>query len=77
MAITLTDVELAREFRIFTEVVNGTTNVYGVVSYRILTDSARTFNGQTTVQLTGAVKTRAATLFDDLKALAKTQEGIS
>lgn len=66
----------ATEYRVWREIEGAVTRVYASVGYTVTTAEGRDFDRSRTVELTGTAKTRAATLLNDIIALAKTTEGL-
>ncbi len=75
LTITFTDITVDKEYRIYQDTVTG--DVFGTIGGTFTNAEGFKLHKSATVgPLTGTALTRAAALFNDLKALYKTQEGI-
>lgn len=70
--IVITDIDF-QDMRLFQDAEN---KAWAVVGFIMLTDTGDRLTGDETVELTGAVKTRAGTLLQDVKALIRAKRGI-
>lgn len=70
--LDITDATLQREYRIFER--NG--DLVAHIGYQLETTQGDTIQRSREVVLTGAARTRAVTLFQDIKSLLITAEGI-
>lgn len=78
LVITITDIDIGREYRVFA-VTNEdqTISVFATLSAQMITNAGIAFRKDKTVELTGTARTRAIALFQDIKTIAKAEEGIT